>query len=215
MKKTLVLFFSLIIATTAIAKDAAKEAFYSAPMKVIPYAAKMLRMDMVDYYESGSDKKIRNDLYDGSRILAMTDLDIVIEETADSVCIAQIAVDLTAKGDTTYIFTRNIATPAIDGTIAFYGTDWKPLKGNHFKEPALKDWVVKGCSKEDAELVNGIVPFVMAKYDYDAVNKILTLTQNFDVYVPAADYEKVSHLLYKSMTYKWNGSRMILVSKTL
>lgn len=215
MKKTVVFFFSFIIAVTAMAKDAAKEAFYSAPLKIVPYAAQMLRMDMVDYYESGSDKKIRNDLYDGSRILSLTDYNIVIEETADSASIAQIAVEAKNNGDTTYIFTRNIATPAIDGTIAFYKPGWKQLKGRLFKEPKLKDWVKKGCTKEELDLVKGIVPFVMAKYDYDAENKILTLTQNFDVYVPEADYVKVAHLLYSTITYKWNGSRMVLVSKTL
>ncbi len=214
MKKTIILFFIISSVLTTFAKDAAKNAFFTAPQELIPYAPAMLRMDMADYYESGSDKKIKNSLFDASRIISLDENNIVIEETADSASIAQISVDINAKGDTTYIFIRNIATPAIDGCISFYDTEWKPLKGKCFEEPKLKDWVIGG-KKSDIEAAQDVVPFVMCNYSYDTQTKFLTLEPSFDVYTPKSDFEEVKNLFYSKIVYRWDGKKMKLTDKVL
>lgn len=210
MKKALFFFFSIICTVAALAQTAVECAFYSAPADIIPYAQRMMRQDFVDYYKSGSEKIIRNKLYDGSRILSLSDNNILIQETADSLSTAQIAVEAT-KGDSIIIFIRNIATPAIDGAISFYSVDWFQLDNKAFKEPSLKDWVKGG--KAELNTAKQLVPFVMAKYVYDADSKILTLSASFADFMPQDDYNKVSHLLFSTIRYAWDGNKMKLLDK--
>ncbi|MGN1172396.1 MAG: DUF3256 family protein [Muribaculaceae bacterium] len=210
MKKALFLFFSVICTMATFAQTAAESAFYSAPADIIPYAQRMMRQDFVDYYKSGSEKIIRNKLYDGSRILSLSDNSILIQETADSLSTAQIAVEA-SKGDSIIIFIRNIATPAIDGAISFYSVDWTKMNKKAFREPSLKDWVKGG--KAELNAAKQLVPFVMAKYVYDADSKILTLSASFADFMPQDDFNKVSSLLFSTIRYAWDGNKMKLLDK--
>lgn len=206
MKKLLTIISALLLAVTAKAQTGVEAAFYSAPDDVITYAPKTLRMDMVDYFKSGSSRLVQNAFFDGSRILELTDESITIQETADSASIAQIFVEAKAKNDSIIILIRNIATPAIDGRITFYDSKWNEITGC-FKEPTLKEWLISN-KKEDVALAERLIPFVMAKYIYNAENKILTLTPSFDAYMPEDDYNKVAHLIRPEICFRLTGSKM-------
>lgn len=207
MKNLLTIISILLLTVAAKAQTSVESAFYSAPDNVISYAPETLRMDMVDYYKSGSTRLVQNAFLDGSRILELTEQSITIQETADSAAIAQIFVEPQAKNDSIIILIRNIATPAIDGRIAFYDCEWNELGNNRFKEPTLKEWLTSS-KKEDVALAERYIPFIMAKYVYDAESKILTLTPSFDAYMPETDYKKVSHLIRPEICFRWNGSKM-------
>ena len=142
MKNLLTIISILLLTVAAKAQTSVESAFYSAPDNVISYAPETLRMDMVDYYKSGSTRLVQNAFLDGSRILELTEQSITIQETADSAAIAQIFVEPQAKNDSIIILIRNIATPAIDGRIAFYDCEWNviqlfkadlPLQGRKIK----------------------------------------------------------------------------------
>ena len=100
MKNLLTIISILLLTVAAKAQTSVESAFYSAPDNVISYAPETLRMDMVDYYKSGSTRLVQNAFLDGSRILELTEQSITIQETADSAAIAQISLGFT--GDLKY-----------------------------------------------------------------------------------------------------------------
>lgn len=212
MKHYLLLILSLLVTLVSAAKDDAEAKFYSAPRSVVPYASRMQRMDLVDYFKSGSDKKIDNAIYGKSRILSLSDQEIVIEETQDSSSITHIILDIRGKADTTIIVINNLSTPAIDGRIEFYDAGWNKIDKKQFAEPRIKDWC-RSNKSQDIDVVKNVVPFVMAKYDFDTSTSTLTLTQSFETYVSEEDYDKISPLTYSRLQYRWDGKKMKLVAK--
>lgn len=187
----------------------ASEAFINAPAARFPLVTKMKRMDMVDYFNSGMDRESDNVLGGKTRILQLTPDKITVEEVGQNVSVTSISLDKMGR-DTVLIVTSNIATPATDGCVSFYSTDWKKLGAGLFSEPSLRDWTVAKPDVDQADMEN-MVPFVMADYSYDPSTRILTLRASFKEYLPEEDYNKVKSSLKSELRYKWNGRKMVKI----
>ncbi len=204
-----------LIAPLMAGKDAdnggmtASEAFINAPAARFPLVTKMKRMDMVDYFNSGMDRESDNVLGGKTRILELTPDKITVEEIGEKVSLTSISLDKMGR-DTVMIVTSNLATPATDGYISFYSTDWKKLNAALFSEPSLKDWIVAKPDIAQDDIEN-MVPFVMAEYSYDPSTHILTLRASFKDYLPEEDYNKVKSSLKSELRYKWNGRKMVRI----
>lgn len=191
----------------------AEQVFVDAPAQLFPAIKKITRMDMVDYFKSGSDRASGNRFGGLSRVLELTSDNLVMEEAQNNMVVKQIALDRLNSGDTAIIYITNIATPAMDGSVKVYTTGWSPVSGTPFQTPMLKDWIKKGVSKQDVKEVMSSVPFAMANYSYDPATHLLTLNATFQDYLPEDVMKKVGSLLYSSMTYKWNGRKFVLQQK--
>lgn len=188
----------------------AAKAFISAPASRFPLVPAMKRMDMVDYYNSGMDRPSDNMLGGKSRILNLTAEHISVEDVGDGLSVTSISLDKMGR-DTVLIVTSNVATPAIDGKLYFYSTEWNELpSGNYFTAPQLAEWVRKGSGIDMTDIENS-VPFVMADYSYSPDTHILTLKGTFSEYIPKEEYEKVKNCLLPEIRYKWNGKKMVKI----
>lgn len=186
----------------------AEQAFINATPEQFPYIKRITRLDMVDYFKSGSNRPSQNLLNGFSRILSMTPEKIVVEQATDGLVVTQMALDMFNKKDTALIVIENIATPAMDGNVKVYDTSWQCVNGA-FIPPTLKDWIKKGAKKEMVNEIMTYVPFAMARYDYDPESHTLTLTASFADYLPEELMRKVGHALYTSKTYKWRGNKFV------
>ncbi|MDE6266340.1 MAG: DUF3256 family protein [Muribaculaceae bacterium] len=215
MKKFLQLLpLLLLLPLTAWGQLTAEQAFIDAPSQLFPGIRRITRMDMVDYFKSGSDRGSTNRFGGLSRVLSLTPESIVVEVAESNIVEKQIALDCMAKGDTAIIFITNIATPAPDGAVKVYNSRWEPFAGTTFVEPTLKDWVKKGASKQQMQEVMGSVPFAMARYSFDPQTRLLVLTPSFTEFVPEDVMAKVKDSLCSSISYKWNGKRFVLYQKS-
>ncbi|MBD5191629.1 MAG: DUF3256 family protein [Bacteroidales bacterium] len=204
----------MLLPLSAWGQHTAEQIFIDAPSSIFPGIRKITRMDMVDYFKSGSDRGSTNRFGGLSRVLALSPESITVEEAGSNIVEKQIALDISGKRDTAIIFVTNIATPAMDGAVKVYTTDWQPAPGKGFVEPTLKDWIKKGISKEKSTQIMSLVPFAMARYNFNPETDLLTLTATFDNYLPEEDMNKVKDSLYTTITYKWNGSRFVLHQKS-
>ncbi len=205
--------FSLIVilsaaAIAAMAQLTAAEAFINAPTSRFPLIQKMKRMDMVDYKNSGVDKPSDNLLGGKSKILSLTPEKIVVEVCEGGLSVTSISVDKSNRGDTVLIVTADVATPAPDGAVSFFTSDWKPLAGDIFNAPVTADWIKPQFKKQIREIEN-LLPFVLASYSYDPLDHTLTLTPSVKQYLPESDYDKVKEMLSDKLVYRWNGKKMV------
>lgn len=184
--------------------------FINAPQSRFPFLPKMKRMDMVDYYNSGVSRPSDNLLGGKSRVLELTPEQIKVELVEGGMSTTSLSVVPAGKNDTIIVVVSNVLTPAPDGMISFYTTDWKELKGKQplFEQPTFDDWLVKGINSSVRNDIRNAVPFIMAQYSFDPTTGILTLTQTADQYLPRADYDLARDHLLKQLRYKWNGKKM-------
>lgn len=188
----------------AVARITAAGAFADAPASMFPLLDRNTRLDMIDYFNSGSATASTNAMQGKSRITSLTPDDIKIAMTDASAY--QISI-LPSGNDTIIAVIQTVATPAHDSHINFYSRSWQELKGNYFTPPVMNDWLSESGKKNDGE-VAVMVPFMLAEYVYDPATVTLSLTNNLKEFLSPDVYQLVADYLLPSITYKWDGKRM-------
>lgn len=192
---------------SGVAQLTASRAFASAPRQVFPMLTDLTRLDMIDYYASGTHTASRNLLEGESRIEEMSPMQMKIKMSDVSTYTITI---LPAGRDSVIAVTADILTPVSDGYLTLYNRDWERLDERRFQPPHLREWLRPSARKAMDDIEN-LIPFVPATYSIDPATGTLTLTQNVAGLIPAEEYGKVEAYLRPSLSYRWNGTKMSLV----
>lgn len=182
----------------------ASRAFATAPRQVFPMLTDLTRLDMIDYYASGTRTASRNLLEGESRIEEMSPMQMKVKMSDVSTYTITI---LPAGRDSVIAVTADILTPVSDGYLTLYNRDWEQLDEKRFKAPHLVEWL-KPTARKAMEDIENLIPFVPATYAIDPATGRLTLTQNVAGLIPAEEYDKVKEYLRPSLSYRWTGSKM-------
>lgn len=204
-KLFLILVFALGLCQSAKAQEAEKDAdavtaakcFSSAPVYAIPMVSLASRLDMLDYYEAGSDHPSVNFYGGDSRIISLSDRSLTFMGTDDIEC--QVFV-LDPGKDTKIGVITTYPTPIPDSSLKIYNRKWQLC--NDFKEPKLADWLLQ---KKDATTVAEELPFIMASYHFDTDTNELTVTNNMAQYFAKGHEPEALGKIKPTLTYKWNG----------
>lgn len=205
VQKLLTVLAMLVACVPAmLAQLTAEQAFADAPGSIFPLLDKNARLDMIDYFKSGSSTPSQNAFNGTSRITQLTPAQLSVSMTDatkyDIIVLNQGASQIIA-------LIQTVATPAPDSHITFYNAAWAPLKETLFTPPTLQDWLTTKGSDNSSQVSN-LVPFMLASYSYDAATSVLTLTNNLKEFLSADIYSMIASDLRPSLTYKWNGKAM-------
>ncbi|MDE7449967.1 MAG: DUF3256 family protein [Paramuribaculum sp.] len=197
---------ALMIASKAMAFDAS-EAFVNAPANVFPLLDYNTRLDMVDYFNSGSSTASTNSLSGKSRITALSPdkVDIDMSDASDY------SVFLLPDGkDGAIGVISTVATPVADSNLRMFTSDWSnDITSKSFTAPTLTDWLTP-AGKKNIDEVETIVPFMTTSYAYNPSTKTLTVTNNTESFLTSDVYDTVRDYLLNTLTYKWDGKRFTL-----
>lgn len=199
--------FKMVEIVEAEKDSTAAQFFVSAPLSVFPTIDPMTRLDMIDYFQAGSDKPSRNTAGGECRILEETPQSITFS-TSDVSEYSLSLIPTKKKGETILMVVRTLKTPAEDSTAKFYSTDWKELPGL-FEVPQLMDWLNDEGKKQRRDVENA-VPFVLAKLTYTPSNKMITLTNNLGDYIPEEVLGLAQNSLHQQLRFRWNGKKFVL-----
>ncbi|HRF69589.1 MAG TPA: DUF3256 family protein [Muribaculum sp.] len=199
-----VMVMSLAGMQNASARLTAAGAFADAPAPLFPLLDKNARLDMIDYFNSGSATPTQNALQGKSRVTALTPDDIKIAMTDASSY--QISI-LPYGNDSIIAVIQTVAAPAHDSHISFYNRRWEKMSAPLFKAPDLDAWLTSDGDK-DASNVAALIPFMLAKYDYDNATAVLTLTNNLQEFLSPDVYKMVSASIHPVLKYRWTGKMM-------
>lgn len=182
----------------------ASELFAKAPARVFPTVDSLTRLDMIDYFNSGSPKASRNLLRGDCRVTAVGDTRLEFSSSD----ISSHAIELVpgAKGDTVVMLISTIRVPAEDSRVRFFDTSWRELDGL-MPAPSLADWLTEEGRKERTDVENA-VPFILCKAAYNPVASVLTLTCDPGAYLPEEALPVAARCLRGSLSYRWDGKRM-------
>lgn len=210
MAKLLILVLALGLCQSAMAQVSEKDAdavtaakcFTSAPAYAMPMVSLASRLDMLDYYEAGSDHPSVNYYGGDARIIALTDRSLTFMGTDDIKC----QVFVLDPGNNTKIgVITTYPTPIEDSTLKIYNRKWQLC--DDFKEPKLADWLVQ---KKDAAQVMEELPFIMASYQFDPESNELTITNNMEQYFAKGHEPEALGKIKSALIYKWNGKEFKL-----
>lgn len=184
----------------------ASEAFVGAPKNLFPLLEHNTRLDMIDYYNSGSTTASTNRLNGKSRLTALTPDKIDIEMTdASSYSIFVIP----AASDTIIGLISTVATPTPDSRLNLFNKQWTDITANSFKTPELSEWLTPEGKAHEGE-VETTVPFLLTSYSYDPATKTLTITNTTENFLSDDLYDMVRPYLRQSLVYKWDNKKFTL-----
>lgn len=199
-----------VTAFSAGAQLTASGAFVSAPNAVFPLLDRNTRLDMIDFFNSGSSSPSRNALYGSSRILSLSPKRMEIEMTSASK--AEIMV-LKAGNDSVIALVSTVMTPTPDSKINFYLSDWvTDITGKMFTSPQLDDWLTES-GRKNRDMVEAMVPFVLASYSFEPESGNLVLTSHVEEFLTPEVYAELNDYMVKSLTYRLSGGKYVKTQK--
>lgn len=208
--RQIILFIMLIIGFFSMNVDAitAEQAFVSAPESVFPLLNKNTRLDMIDYYNSGSETASKNKLSGNSRVTSIKINDLQFEMSAASSY--QISILYQKNGAEIIALIETVKTPTVDSKITFYTPDWEKVDFRYFNEPELKDWLTpKG--KKNIKEIESTISFLLVECVYDAMNDELILKNNIKQILSEETFETVKSSFLPQLKYRWTGKQFKLI----
>ena len=199
MRRFILMCMAMVSLAMANAQLTATASFTNAPSTVLPLLDRNTRLDMVDYFNSGSATPSKNVMQGQSRVTAISPMSLSADITGSSQC--QIAL-LPLKNDTAIVYIETVLTPAPDSRVKIFDRNWNPVKGVTFTMPSLDEWVSKGS---DVEQVRALVPFMLASAQYSPDTQTMTLTNHLSDFLSPDVYKQVEPLLRQSISYKWDS----------
>lgn len=182
----------------------ASRAFADAPLEIFPTIDRTTRLDMIDYYNSGSAKPSKNAFKGDARVLSLSDAQITFS-TSD---IQQVELSLIPhKSDTLIMVITTIKTPVDDSDVRFYTSGWKPVKDRLFIVPQLSDWMTAEAEPRKSDLEN-LFPITLARCVYEPSTGTLTIENKLGDFLPEDQVAWAKGLLHAKLVYQWNGKKM-------
>lgn len=189
------------------ADSTAAQFFISAPTEIFPTIDPMTRMDMIDYFQAGSDRPSKNLVGGECRIIEETPLKIVLTTSPVSEYTLAVLPATGKKQEKILMLVRTLKTPAEDSTVTFYNTGWEELTGL-FTVPTLDDWMEPEARKNREDVENA-VPFVLAKLSYSPADGKVVFTNNLPDYIPEEALGFASGSIKRELVFRWNGKKFV------
>ena len=205
MTRKLTLLLTAILIWHGTKALTASEAFADAPASVFPSIDRMTRLDMLDYFNSGSPKPSKNAFKGDTRVISVSDNQITVA-TSDA---SEVSLSLIPeKSDTIIMVITTLKTPGEDSSVRFYSSTWKEIRKGLFLVPQLDDWIRPEADKKKQDLEN-LFPFMLARCSYEPDTGILTITNNVAGMLPEEATSWAGDALRDKLTYRWDGKKMV------
>ena len=201
----------LTMPADSVAEDSvltAADCFVSAPMSVFPTIDRMTRLDMIDYFNAGSDKASRNLVNGVCRVIEDSPDKIVVQTSPASEYTLALLPSSDSGTGTVIMLVTTLKTPAEDSSVKFYTTSWKEIPGL-FRVPLLDDWMLPEARRNRKDVENA-VPFVIAKLEYFPDQKRAVLTHDLPSFIAEEMLGVAKSSLRDKLTFRWNGKKLVM-----
>ena len=188
----------------------AREAFTAAPSAVLDLLSRNDRLDMLDYYDSGHDTPVPNDLGGYASVTSITDRTLTIDLGPAAQWDLVVIPGDVPENDMLAVVTT-VSLPARDSNVRFYNTNtWLEVPAESVL-PTLRldDWLTKQGRTNRREFET-TVPFIPAYYTFDPASSTLTVTHDLATLLNPDDYASVAPYVAPAIVYRWDGKKMKL-----
>ena len=202
MSRFILSIMALLGAVTVSAQMTPRSVLTPAPEKVLLTIDASTLLDMLDYYENGVARTVKNKAGEDAVITEMTESTITLNTGAAH----SITFAILPYGKSSVIMAVDrVDSPSTDAVVTFYDSRWKQLDSRKLlRFPTLADWTGK-LSPDKMEEIENALPFLMVDARYNPATSTLTFTPQIGDYVSVENAGKVKDALAPQLDYVWSG----------
>jgi hypothetical protein len=181
--------------------------FGTEPGVVFPLLTKTARLDMVDYYNSGQQVAIQNNLAGESRLLELDSAYLKLQASGSKV--VEMRMRKVGK-DTVITVIETVMTPVPDSRLSQWNSHWQRFTSNKlFSMPTIDDFIVKKMPGELRLDLQDAMIFPLVQLTFKGENHdIIEATHGLEQFLAPNEYKRFAPYLKPSLTYQFNGLKI-------
>lgn len=201
MKKNVLLITLInILMTTGINAQSLRQMWLAMPDSLTPYLNQNQRSMLLDYYEMGGDKEIKNAFEGISRIDTLA-RDFISVQLSNAVSL-QIAMLPNETGDSLACVVRTFQSPARESEVSIYSHNWELIQQVSIDSDSLFSCPDTMSTVRFVELKDLLKPR-MTYATYSPVDNMLTFCLSIP-FIFSDDKEELKNILLQR-NLKWDG----------
>ncbi len=210
-------FFSILALTMALLPSSAMarsiiDLFASEPGNIFSLLTRTNRLDMVDYYNSGQQVAVPNNLAGEARLLELDSAYLKVQTSPGRVVEMRLR---TAGKDTVITVIETVLTPVPDSRLTQWNAHWQRYTSDKlFSMPSIDDFMVRRMSSElRADLQDAMIfPLIQLTFKGDS-HDVIEATHGLEQFLAPGEYKRFADYLKPSLTYRFNGLKIKPVKK--
>lgn len=202
-----ILFLSLALLPLTGAARTIADFFASEPGTIFPLLTRTHRLDMVDYYNSGQQVAIANNLAGDSRLLELESCYLKLQSSGSKV--VEMLMRQVGK-DTVITVIETVMTPVPDSRLTQWNVHWQRYVSDRlFPQPAIDDFIVRKMPRElRADLQDAMIfPLIRLTFTGNRHDTI-EAAHGLEQFLVPDEYKRFAPYLKPTLNYRFNGLRI-------
>ena len=177
------------------------------PGNIFPLLTRTNRLDLVDYYNSGQQVAVPNNLAGEARLLELDSAYIKVQTSAGRVVEMRLR---TAGKDTVVTVIETVQTPIPDSRLTQWNVHWQRyISDRLFTMPSIDDFFVKKMPSElRADLQDAMIfPLIQLTFKGEK-RDLIEATHGLEQFLAPSEYKRYAGYLKPSLNYRFNGLKI-------
>ena len=186
--------------------------FGTEPGNIFPLLTRTVRLDMVDYYNSGQQVAIQNNLGGESLLLELDSAYLKLKASSSKV--VEMLMRTVGK-DTVITVIETVMTPVPDSRLSQWNVHWQRYTSDRlFTMPGIDDFIVKKMPSDlRADLQDAMIfPLIQLTFKGEKHDTI-EARHGLEQFLAPSEYKRFASYLKPSIDYRFNGLRIKPVKK--
>ena len=182
------------------------------PGKIFPLLTRTIRLDMVDYYNSGQQVALQNNLTGESELIELDSAYLKVKTSGSRV----VEMQMRKVGkDTVITVIETVMTPVPDSRLTQWNSHWQRFTSDRlFSLPTIDDFIVKKMPGElRADLQDAMI-FPLIQLTFKGENHdTIEASHGLEQFLAPSEYKRFADYLMPSISYRYNGLKIKRVKK--
>lgn len=178
------------------------------PGNIFPLLTRTNRLDMVDYYNSGQQVAVPNNLAGEAQLLELDSAYLKVQTSAGRVVEMRLR---TAGKDTVVTVIETVLTPIPDSRLTQWNAHWQRFTSDKlFAKPGIDEFIVGKMPRElRADLQDAMIfPLVQLTFKGDH-HDVIEATHGLEQFLAPSEYKRYAGYLKPSLSYRFKGLKII------
>ena len=177
------------------------------PGNIFPLLTRTMRLDMVDYYNSGQQVALQNNLTGESELVELDSTYLKVKTSGSRV----VEMQMRKVGkDTVITVIETVMTPVPDSRLTQWNSHWQRFTSDRlFSLPSIDDFIVKKMPGElRADLQDAMI-FPLIQLSFKGENHdIIEASHGLEQFLAPSEYKRFAGYLKPSISYCYNGLKI-------
>ena len=202
-----ILVMSLVLSPLTGSARTIADLFASEPGNIFTLLTRTNRLDMVDYYNSGQQVEMTNNLLGHSRLLELDSVYLKVQ-TSDS-RLVEMRMRTVGK-DTVVTVIETVLTPVPDSRLTQWNSHWQRFTSDRlFTMPTIDDFIVGKMPRELRLDLQDVMVFPLIRLTFKGDNHdVIEASHGLEQFLAPTEYKRFAGYFKPSLSYRFNGLKI-------